>query len=107
MVLNVIGYLKNIKLCNRFTNSSYILKILKRLSLSRQIHFQWIPYHVNVVGNEIADSLTRASAEFRLRWISEDLDRYIEPANWVPCKRAILVEQFSLRSDGNNDIGRK
>ncbi|GFU88945.1 RNase H domain-containing protein [Trichonephila clavipes] len=39
-----------------------ILKILKRLSLSRQIHFQWIPSHVNIAGNEIADSLARASA---------------------------------------------
>ncbi|GFY10779.1 RNase H domain-containing protein [Trichonephila clavipes] len=39
-----------------------ILKVLKRLSLSRQIHFQWIPSHVNIAGNEIADSLARASA---------------------------------------------
>ncbi|GFX71696.1 RNase H domain-containing protein [Trichonephila clavipes] len=39
-----------------------ILKILKRLSLSHQIHFQWIPSHVNIAGNEIADSLARAGA---------------------------------------------
>ncbi|GFX39254.1 RNase H domain-containing protein [Trichonephila clavipes] len=39
-----------------------ILKILKRLSFSRQIHFHWIPSHVNIAGNEIADSLARASA---------------------------------------------
>ncbi|GFX34984.1 RNase H domain-containing protein [Trichonephila clavipes] len=39
-----------------------ILKILKRLSLSRQIHFQWIPSYVNIVGNEIVDSLARAAA---------------------------------------------
>ncbi|GFX89708.1 RNase H domain-containing protein [Trichonephila clavipes] len=39
-----------------------ILKMLKRLSLSRQIHFQWIPSHVNISGNEIADSLARAGA---------------------------------------------
>ncbi|GFY20363.1 RNase H domain-containing protein [Trichonephila clavipes] len=39
-----------------------ILKILKRLSLSRQIHFQWIPSHVNIAGNEIAYSLARAGA---------------------------------------------
>ncbi|GFV07663.1 RNase H domain-containing protein [Trichonephila clavipes] len=37
-----------------------ILKMLERLSLSHQIHFQWIPSHVNIAGNEIADSLARA-----------------------------------------------
>ncbi|GFX15414.1 RNase H domain-containing protein [Trichonephila clavipes] len=36
-----------------------IFKILKRLSISRQIHF---PSHVNIAGNEIADSLARAGA---------------------------------------------
>ncbi|GFW83449.1 RNase H domain-containing protein [Trichonephila clavipes] len=39
-----------------------ILKMLKRLFLSHQIHFQWIPSHVNIDGNEIADSLARAVA---------------------------------------------
>ncbi|GFU16028.1 RNase H domain-containing protein [Trichonephila clavipes] len=39
-----------------------ILKTLKRLSLSHQTHFQWIPSHVNIAGNEIADSLARAGA---------------------------------------------
>ncbi|GFU24492.1 hypothetical protein TNCV_2264511 [Trichonephila clavipes] len=69
-----------------------ILKILKRLSLSHQIHYQWIPSHifiltnvwrsiaklgsyakkkstlthspshVDIAGNEIADSLARAGA---------------------------------------------
>ncbi|GFT68183.1 RNase H domain-containing protein [Trichonephila clavipes] len=39
-----------------------ILNILKRLSLSRQIHFQRIPPYVNIAGNEIADSLARAGA---------------------------------------------
>ncbi|GFX91204.1 RNase H domain-containing protein [Trichonephila clavipes] len=38
------------------------LKILKRLPLSHQIHFQWIPSHVNIAENEIADSLSRAGA---------------------------------------------
>ncbi|GFV55304.1 RNase H domain-containing protein [Trichonephila clavipes] len=27
-----------------------------------KIHFQWIPSHVNIAGNEIADSLVRAGA---------------------------------------------
>ncbi|GFT32754.1 RNase H domain-containing protein [Trichonephila clavipes] len=39
-----------------------ILKILKRFSISRQIHFQRIPSHVNIAGNEIADSLARPGA---------------------------------------------
>ncbi|GFX54446.1 RNase H domain-containing protein [Trichonephila clavipes] len=39
-----------------------ILKILKRLSLSHQIHFQWILSHVDIAGNEIVDSLARAGA---------------------------------------------
>ncbi|GFW01221.1 hypothetical protein TNCV_4514201 [Trichonephila clavipes] len=37
-----------------------LLKILKRLSFSRQIHLQWIPSHTNIAGNEIAHSLARA-----------------------------------------------
>ncbi|GFX18560.1 RNase H domain-containing protein [Trichonephila clavipes] len=39
-----------------------ILKILKRLSLSHQIHFQWILSHVNIAENEIAEILARADA---------------------------------------------
>ncbi|GFX76452.1 RNase H domain-containing protein [Trichonephila clavipes] len=39
-----------------------ILKMLKRLSLSHQIHFQWIPSHVSIAGKEITDTLTRAGA---------------------------------------------
>ncbi|GFV80165.1 RNase H domain-containing protein [Trichonephila clavipes] len=42
-----------------------ILKILKRLSFSHQIHFQWIPSHVDIAGNEIADSLARAGAKLQ------------------------------------------
>ncbi|GFW17308.1 RNase H domain-containing protein [Trichonephila clavipes] len=38
------------------------LKILKRLSLSYHIHFQWTPSHVDIAGNEIVDSLARAGA---------------------------------------------
>ncbi|GFX51278.1 RNase H domain-containing protein [Trichonephila clavipes] len=37
-----------------------ILKILKRLSLSHQIHFQWISSHVDIAGNKIMDILARA-----------------------------------------------
>ncbi|GFY28935.1 RNase H domain-containing protein [Trichonephila clavipes] len=46
----------------RGRTSTDILKILKRLSFSRQIHFQWIPFYVNITENEIVDSLARADA---------------------------------------------
>ncbi|GFV35041.1 RNase H domain-containing protein [Trichonephila clavipes] len=36
-----------------------ILEKLKRLSSSREIHLQWVPSHVNIAGNEIADSLAK------------------------------------------------
>ncbi|GBN23859.1 hypothetical protein AVEN_25855-1 [Araneus ventricosus] len=34
-----------------------ILNKLKSLSVSYRIHLQWIPSHVNIQGNEIADAL--------------------------------------------------
>ncbi|XP_015915890.2 ribonuclease H-like [Parasteatoda tepidariorum] len=37
-----------------------ILRKLKHLSLSHRIHFQWIPSHVDIAGNKIADGLARA-----------------------------------------------
>ncbi|GFU12993.1 RNase H domain-containing protein [Trichonephila clavipes] len=37
-----------------------ILKILKRLFLSHQNHFEWIPSRVDIAGNEIVDSLATA-----------------------------------------------
>jgi len=39
-----------------------ILKKLKRLSISHQIHLQWIPSQVGLEGNEIADTLAKAGA---------------------------------------------
>lgn len=39
-----------------------ILNKLIRLSLSHQIHLQWIPSHVDLEGNEIADTLAKAGA---------------------------------------------
>ncbi|GFV52014.1 RNase H domain-containing protein [Trichonephila clavipes] len=39
-----------------------ILSKLKRLSTSQQIHLQWIPSHVDLEGNEIADPLAKAGA---------------------------------------------
>ncbi|GFV00717.1 RNase H domain-containing protein [Trichonephila clavipes] len=39
-----------------------ILSKLKRLSTSHQIHLQWIPSHIDLEGNEIADTLAKAGA---------------------------------------------
>ncbi|GFU79133.1 RNase H domain-containing protein [Trichonephila clavipes] len=39
-----------------------ILTKLKRLSTSHQIHLQWIPSHVDLEENEIADILAKAGA---------------------------------------------
>ncbi|GFX66395.1 gag-pol [Trichonephila clavipes] len=36
-----------------------ILEKLKRLSSSREIHLQWVPSHVNIVDNEIADAVAK------------------------------------------------
>ncbi|GBM95642.1 hypothetical protein AVEN_37621-1 [Araneus ventricosus] len=36
-----------------------ILNKLKSLSVSYRIHLQWIPSHVNIQGNEIADDLLK------------------------------------------------
>ncbi|GBM99919.1 hypothetical protein AVEN_248276-1 [Araneus ventricosus] len=40
-----------------------ILNKLKSLSVSYRIHLQWIPSHVNIQGNEIADALAKAGAD--------------------------------------------
>ncbi|GBN38170.1 hypothetical protein AVEN_160450-1 [Araneus ventricosus] len=40
-----------------------ILNKLKSLSVSYRIHLQWIPSHVNIQGNEIADAFAKASAD--------------------------------------------
>ncbi|GFX00511.1 RNase H domain-containing protein [Trichonephila clavipes] len=50
--------------------------ILKRLSLSRQNHFQWIQSHVNITGNEIGNSLARTGASKTT--IPDDLLTYLE-----------------------------
>ncbi|GBO36979.1 hypothetical protein AVEN_153704-1 [Araneus ventricosus] len=40
-----------------------ILNKLKILSVSYRIHLQWIPSHVNIQGNEIADAISKAGAD--------------------------------------------
>ncbi|GBN27619.1 hypothetical protein AVEN_20350-1 [Araneus ventricosus] len=40
-----------------------ILNKLKSFSVSYRIHPQWIPPHVSIQGNEIADALAKASAD--------------------------------------------
>ncbi|GFV14401.1 RNase H domain-containing protein [Trichonephila clavipes] len=39
-----------------------ILEKLKRISSSCEIHLQWVPSHVNIAGNEIADALAKDGA---------------------------------------------
>ncbi|GFW80603.1 RNase H domain-containing protein [Trichonephila clavipes] len=39
-----------------------ILTKLKRLPTSHEIHLQWIPSHIDLEGNEIADTLVKAGA---------------------------------------------
>ncbi|GFX51273.1 RNase H domain-containing protein [Trichonephila clavipes] len=39
-----------------------ILTKFKRLSTSHQIHLQWIPYHIDLERNEIADTLAKTGA---------------------------------------------
>ncbi|GBM96850.1 hypothetical protein AVEN_111393-1 [Araneus ventricosus] len=39
-----------------------ILNKLRSLSVSYRIHPQWIPPHVNIQGNEVADKLAKAGA---------------------------------------------
>ncbi|GFX32122.1 RNase H domain-containing protein [Trichonephila clavipes] len=34
----------------------------KHISSSREVHLRWVPLHVNIVGNEIADSLAKDGA---------------------------------------------
>ncbi|GBN23055.1 hypothetical protein AVEN_270337-1 [Araneus ventricosus] len=40
-----------------------ILNKLKSLSVSYRIHLQWIPSHVSIQSNEIADALAKAGAD--------------------------------------------
>ncbi|GBN24666.1 hypothetical protein AVEN_245176-1 [Araneus ventricosus] len=40
-----------------------ILNKLKSLSVSYRIHLQWIPSHVNIQGNEIADAPAKAGVD--------------------------------------------
>ena len=40
-----------------------ILNMLKQISKSRTVHLQWIPSHVDIYGNEVADSLAKEGSE--------------------------------------------
>ncbi|GBM58601.1 hypothetical protein AVEN_163268-1 [Araneus ventricosus] len=40
-----------------------ILNQFKSLSISYRIHLQWIPSHINIRGNEIADALAKIGAD--------------------------------------------
>ncbi|GFU79061.1 RNase H domain-containing protein [Trichonephila clavipes] len=80
-----------------------ILTKIRRLSTLHQIHLQWIPSHVDLEGNEIADTLAKAGAcevpepsepsSTFLRFTLE-LNTRIRPLGLSP--RAPLVSVFSL-----------
>ncbi|GBM02847.1 hypothetical protein AVEN_52026-1 [Araneus ventricosus] len=65
-----------------------ILNKLKSLSVSYWIHLQWIPSHVNIQCNEIADPLAKAGAE--------DAS--------VPSAPLTYLELFSRAKSRNKDI---
>ncbi|GFW64360.1 RNase H domain-containing protein [Trichonephila clavipes] len=66
----VLSYQENIVLIYRPTEgkkfSQHLIQDryikLKRLSISHQIHLQWIPSHIDLEGNEIADTFVKAGA---------------------------------------------
>ncbi|GBM24183.1 hypothetical protein AVEN_4937-1 [Araneus ventricosus] len=65
-----------------------ILNKLKSLSVSYRIHLQWIPSHVNIQGNEIAEALAKAGAD--------DAS--------VPSAPLTYLELFSRAKSGNKTI---
>ncbi|GFX49349.1 transposable element Tc3 transposase [Trichonephila clavipes] len=79
-----------------------ILTKLKRLSTSHQIHLQWIPSHIDLDENEIADTLAKAAArelpersapltflDIFLRTKHQNKTAWITPSdqNWYQCSR--------------------
>ncbi|GBN96998.1 hypothetical protein AVEN_259681-1 [Araneus ventricosus] len=65
-----------------------ILNKLKGLSVSYRIYLQWIPSHVNIQGNEIADALAKAG---------------VDDAS-VPSAPLTYLELFSRAKSGNVTI---
>ncbi|GBN98209.1 hypothetical protein AVEN_237076-1 [Araneus ventricosus] len=65
-----------------------ILNKLKSLSVSYRIHLQWIPSHVNIQGNEIADAHAKAGAD--------DAS--------VPSAPLIYLELFSRAKSSNKTV---
>ncbi|UYV60306.1 hypothetical protein LAZ67_1000788 [Cordylochernes scorpioides] len=56
--ISVIQHIKDIDSAKDKTTTK-IIKILKKISQENQITFQWIPSHVNIDGNEMADQLAK------------------------------------------------
>ncbi|GFY10143.1 uncharacterized protein TNCV_360101 [Trichonephila clavipes] len=77
-----------------------ILTKLKRLSTSHQIHLQWIPSHIDLEGNEIADTLTKGGARELLKssapftFLVLSRTKHQNKTAWIP-PRAQLVPMFS------------
>ncbi|GBO34130.1 hypothetical protein AVEN_6386-1 [Araneus ventricosus] len=59
------GSIQHLANCHRVRDNTgmNIHNKLKSLSVSYRIHLQWIPSHVNIQGNEIADALAKAGVD--------------------------------------------
>ncbi|XP_054713017.1 uncharacterized protein LOC129222530 [Uloborus diversus] len=65
-----IQHLRNWSLIEDKTSLS-ILRKVKLIALQHKVHFQWIPSHVDIYGNELADTLAKESLAHPTPFTSE------------------------------------